>query len=114
MANSAKRRGDAGEREVASILSTLLGIQVRRKLGAGRSDDTGDLANLPDTVAQVKNFKDWPRAVREGLPSVEVQRHNADATHGVLFVRLPGRQRAGRWIAVQTVEQWSTMFRETL
>jgi hypothetical protein len=29
-------------------------------------------------------------------------------THAVLFVRRPG----GRWIAVQTLEQWATEHRE--
>jgi hypothetical protein len=110
MTNPQKRKGDHAERELAKQLSDLLGFTVRRKLGAGRQDDTGDLDGLPDCTAQVKNYSDVLRAIREGLPAVEQQRHNAATTHAVLFVR----RRAGRWIAIQTVEQWATTFRETL
>ena len=36
MANPQKRKGDGAEREAAELLSTLLALTVRRKLGAGR------------------------------------------------------------------------------
>ena len=109
MANPQKRRGDRGEREVAHLLSNLLGRTVRRKLGAGRADDTGDIHGLPDCVVQVKSYTDVLRAIREGLPAVELQRQNEGATHAVLFVR----RRGGTYLAIQTPEQWCTMFRET-
>ena len=47
MSNPQKAKGDAAEREVAALLSDLLGFTVRRKLGAGRKDDTGDLDGIP-------------------------------------------------------------------
>jgi hypothetical protein len=108
VANPAKRKGDTAEREIATLLSDLLGFPVRRKLGAGRADDAGDLDGLPDCTAQVKNFADVTRAIREGIAGIEAQQRNAGTTHGVVFVRRPG----GRWIAVQTLEQWSTLYRE--
>ena len=43
MTSSSKRRGDRAELEIARILEDLLGYRIRRKLGAGRTDDTGDL-----------------------------------------------------------------------
>ena len=110
MANPQKRKGDAAERELAHKLNDLLGLPVRRKLGAGRTDDTGDLDGLPNCTAQAKNYADVLRAIREGLAAVEVQRDNAGTTHSVLFVR----RRGGEWIAVQSLESWATMFRETL
>ena len=110
MPNPQKRKGDAAERELAHKLHNLLGFTVRRKLGAGRTDDTGDLDGLPNCTAQAKNYADVLRAIREGLPAVETQRLNAGTTHSVLFVR----RRGGEWIAVQSLESWSTMFRETL
>lgn len=110
MTNPQKRKGDAGERELAHRLSALLGFTVRRKLGAGRIDDTGDLDGIPDCTAQVKNYSDTMRAIREGLAGIDEQQRNAGTTHGVVFVR----RRGGQWIAVQTVEQWATTFRETL
>lgn len=110
MVNRSKRKGDAAERELAKQLSELLGINVRRKLGAGRQDDEGDLDGLPDCTAQSKNWRDVLAAIREGLKGIRVQQANANTTHGVLFVRRHG----GEWIAVMTLEQWSTMYRETL
>jgi hypothetical protein len=110
MANPRKRRGDDGEREVSKTLTDLLGFRVRRRLGAGRADDEGDLDGLPDCTAQVKNYTDLLRAIREGLPAVERQRQNAGTTHAVVFAR----QRGGRWVAVMTLDQWATTFRETL
>jgi hypothetical protein len=50
MANSSKSRGDRAERELAERLSALLGLRIRRKLGAGRADDTGDLDGLDGHV----------------------------------------------------------------
>ena len=110
MANPQKRKGDAAERELAHKLNDLLGLPVRRKLGAGRTDDTGDIDGLPNCTAQAKNYADVLRAIREGLAAVEIQSFNAGTTHRVLFVR----RRGGEWIAVMDLESWSTMFRETL
>ena len=110
MANPNKRKGDAAEREIAGLLSDALNIRIRRKLGAGRQDDTGDLDGLPDCTAQVKNYADIARAIREGLAVLEQQQKNSGTIHGVLFVR----RRGGEWIAVQTLDQFTTMFRETL
>lgn len=110
MSNPQKRKGDNAERELAKQLSDLLGFTVRRKLGAGRADDVGDLDGLPDTTAQAKNYADVLRAINQGLKDLEQQQANASSTHGVLFVR----RRGGQWIAVQTLEQWTTTFRETL
>ena len=67
MTSPAKRKGDAAELEAAAILTDLLGYNVRRKLGAGRADDTGDMDGIPLTVVQAAW---WPsrgvlRAVRE-------------------------------------------------
>jgi hypothetical protein len=106
--NRPKGRGDRAEREIAGILTDQLGVTVKRKLGAGRAEDEGDLYGLTDTTAQVKDYKDITRAIREGLEALERQQVNAGTSHGVLFVRRPG----GRWIAVQTVESWCCDYRE--
>jgi hypothetical protein len=106
--NPAKRKGDAAELEIARVLHDLTGWPVRRKLGAGRADDTGDLDGIPDTVAQVKNYADPARAIREALADLEQQRANAGATFAVAFVR----RRGGKWAAVMDIEQWATWARE--
>lgn len=108
MTNPQKNKGDAAEREIAALVNALTGWPVRRKLGAGRMDDAGDLDGIPDTTAQVKNYRDVGRAVREALNDLEQQRVNAGTTHAVAFIRRPG----GRWMAVMTLEQWATSHRE--
>lgn len=110
MSNPSKRKGDRGELEVAALLSDLLGFRVRRKLGAGRADDTGDLDGIPDTTIQVVNRRDVARALREKPPASEQQQRNAGATFGATAVRTPG----GKWLFVMTPSQFATYVRESL
>lgn len=110
MTNAAKNKGNKAEREAAAIISDLLGFECRRKLGAGRLDDCGDLDGIPNTVVQVAW---WPkrgvlRAVREKPLEAEAQRENDGATFAATFVRLHG----GVYRVVLTPEQWSTYVRE--
>jgi len=105
-----KAKGDSAEREIAKLLADLTGWPVRRKLGAGRTDDEGDLEGIPDTVVQVANRADLSRAVRQKPVEAEQQRLNAGATHVVTLVRLHG----GDWRAVCTIEQMTTWMREAL
>lgn len=108
MTNPSKAKGDRGEREVAKLLADLTGYPVRRKLGAGRADDTGDLDGIPNTTAQVKDYKNVTTAIRDAIDDLETQRINGGTDFAVAFIRRPG----GRWIAVSTVEQWATLHRE--
>jgi len=108
MTNPAKKKGDRAELEIAGILTDQLGVRIRRKLGAGRADDTGDLDGLTETVVQVKNFKDITRGLNEALNQLPAQQANAGATFAVAFIRRPGN----RWAAVMTVEQFCTLWRE--
>ena len=108
MTNPQKAKGDAAELEVARLIADLTGWNVKRKLGAGRADDTGDLYGVPETTVQVKNFTDCNRAIREGLIDLEIQMTNSGDTFGVLLVR----RRGGRWIAVMPLAMWATYARE--
>ncbi len=110
MTGAAKRKGDAAEREVAALLTDLLGLPVRRKMGAGRQDDTGDLDGIPDTVVQVVNRRDLWVAMRLKPPACEQQQANAGATFGATAVRMVG----GRWLFVLTPTQYATYVRESL
>lgn len=111
MANAAKRKGERAEREAAEMLTELLGLPMRRKLGAGRLDDIGDLDGLQDCVIQVA---DWPsdtlRAVREKPVAAEVQRLQANAPFAMTAIRMRG----GLWRIVQTPEQWAQLYRATV
>lgn len=108
MTGAAKRKGDNAERELAKILCDHLGVNVRRKLGAGRRDDTGDLEGLGNVCIEVKAYADIARAVREGLDDLEREQVNGASPFGVLFVRRPG----GRWFAAMTVPQFAAWYRE--
>jgi hypothetical protein len=109
VAHPAKRKGDAAELEAARLLADLTGWPVRRKLGAGRADDTGDLDGIPDTCIQVKNYpRDIARAVRETLDELPQQWANAGCCFAAGLVRRPG----GRWAVVMTPEMFVTFVRE--
>lgn len=110
MTHPAKRKGDKAELEVQALIRTLLGFPARRKLGAGRLDDMGDIDGVPDTCIGVVNYKDVTRAITEKLPELEVQQRRMGATFGATFVR----KRGGTFVVVMTPEQWATYAREAL
>jgi hypothetical protein len=105
-----KRKGDAAELEVAQLIHDQLGYPARRKLGAGRADDTGDIDGVPGHVIQVANWADALRAVREKPLAASIQRDNAGADFAATFVRLRG----GIWRVVLTPAQWGDLVREAL
>lgn len=104
-----KAKGDRAEREIARLISGLTGQNIVRKLGAGRREDVGDLHGLEDWTAQVADWSNALRAIREKPEAAEDQRLNADTTHAVTFIRLRG----GLWRAVQTLDQWATSYDAT-
>jgi hypothetical protein len=108
MAHPSKSKGDRGERELCHQLTALTGWPVRRKLGVGRADDSGDIDGLPDCCGQAKDYADVQRAVREVLAELPEQHANAGTTFAAGFVRRPG----GRWIAVMDLERFTTLLRE--
>lgn len=104
MSNPQKNKGDRNEREAAALITDLLGYPVRRKLGAGRAEDTGDMHGIPDTVIQVAAWNDYAAAVRTKPLGAETQRVNAGCTYAATWVKFP---RAG-WRVVLTPQQWAT------
>jgi hypothetical protein len=110
MANANKRRGDRGELEVQALLQDHLGYPARRKLGAGRQDDMGDIDGIPDTVISVGNIARISDAIREKPRECVQQQARAGATFGATFLRLRG----GEWRVVLTLEQYATYVREAL
>jgi hypothetical protein len=107
---SSKRKGDSAEREAAQMIADMLGVPARRKLGAGRFDDQGDLDGVPDTTVQVVSRGTDVVAVgvvRKPL-EVNVQAALAGTTFAATFLRVRG----GIWRVVLTPEQWATYWRE--
>jgi hypothetical protein len=110
MANPSKRKGDRAELEVQALLRDCLGVPARRKLGAGRKDDMGDIDGVPNTVIQIANLSRVSEGVREKPLEAEKQRVKAGVPFAATFLRLRG----GDYRVVMTVDQWCAMFRETL
>ena len=112
MSNPQKDKGDKAELEVQGILQDLLGQPgpqpIRRKLGAGRLDDQGDIDGVPDCTIQVANYSDFGRAVREKLAGCVDQQARAGDTFGCSFIR----RRGGSYVVVMTPEQWAVLYRE--
>ena len=111
MSNSSKRKGDKAELEVERIIGDLLGLPIRRKLGAGRKDDMGDIDGIADHAISVANWpSDTLRACRDKPIELEEQRLRSGCTFAATFVRFRG----GRYRVVLTPEQWATYVREAL
>ena len=112
MTNSSKAKGDRAELEAARIINDLLGVPARRKLGAGRLDDTGDIDGVPDcTVQVVSRSTDVVSVAIVNKPlEAEHQARNADTTYAVVFARIRG----GHWRVVMTPEMWATYQREVM
>lgn len=108
MTGAAKRKGDAAEREVAALLADLLGVPARRKLGAGRQDDEGDIDGVPDCTIQVASYRDLNEACRRKLPACEVQQERAGTMFGATFLRRVG----GSYVVAMTPEQFAALYRE--
>ena len=108
MASSSKRKGDRAELEVQGILRDLLGVPARRKLGAGRQDDMGDIDGVRDTCISVAAYSDPGRAMREKVYECELQQERMGALFGATFVRRPG----GRYVVCMTPQQFATLWRE--
>jgi hypothetical protein len=110
MGNPQKRRGDRAEREAAELLHTLLGYPTRRKLGAGRQDDTGDIDGIPNLTIQVADWAATARAAVEKPPAASVQAANAGTRHAITMVRFRG----GKWRVVLTPEQFAELWLEVV
>lgn len=110
MTGAAKRKGDQAEREAADLIHLHLGVPARRKLGAGRTDDTGDIDGVPDTTIQVVSRGTDVVAVGVVRKPVEAgeQAIRAGNAHAATFLRVRG----GTWRVVLTVDQWAALWRE--
>lgn len=103
MTGRQKTRGDRAEREAAALLADLTGYPVRRRLGAGRTDDEGDLDGIPDVTIQVADWQAVTRAIVVKPEAAERQRRNAGTGYAATLIRIRG----GTWRVVLTPEQFT-------
>jgi len=103
-----RQKGSRGELDAVAMFARYFPWwPVRRRLQEGRRDDIGDLEGIPHTTVQVANVDNLLDAIGHKLPELVVQQGRAGTTFGVLLIR----RRGGRFIAVQTEEQFTTMLR---
>ena len=102
MTGMAKRKGDKAENEAAAMLTELTGKPCRRMLGAGRSDDVGDIDGLDAVAVQVANWSDTAAAAIQKPRGAAVQAQNAGKPLAMTLVRFRGSQ----WRVVLTPQQW--------
>ncbi len=107
MTSHSKRLGDEAEREAAPLLAELLGRPLRRKLGAGRHDDRGDLDGLDDTVLQVAY---WPAGTLASYVVKPADAEDQRIRSGVAFAASVIRHKGGLWRIAMTPEQWATLW----
>lgn len=96
-----RRRGQAGERELANRLTDELGLTVKRKLGQER--DSGNDLDVPGFTIEVKRRKrvnglyDWLKQAQNG-------------PNPTVMVRADGEG----WLAVMPLETWIKLAREEI
>lgn len=114
MGAKSSRKGAAAEREAAGLLTELLGVDVRRALGAGRMDDVGDLDGVSRFAVQVAARAAFAQAARQKPKDAELQAGNRGVDFGVALLKLPpqpGGQPAD-WIVAMTPATFAEIWRE--
>lgn len=112
MANPAKRKGDINELKAVSFLvetaPELVSVKKpMRKLGAGRSDDEGDLSVYSDCAIQVRAVDNLGTALRSAARDAKVQAANAFQEYGLGMVPIPrARQGTVQWLATTLIDEW--------
>ena len=108
MVNRNKEKGARAERELAALVSELLGVPARRALGAGRADDVGDVYGVPHCAIQVANWQNIATALRVKPIDADIQAANARVPFSATFLRLRG----GEFRVALSVDMWATYYRE--
>lgn len=97
--SKSKAKGTAAESAVVNALQRLGWPHVERRALQG-AVDKGDIAGMPGVCWEVKDAKAWQ--VSGWLRETIDERHNANATHGILVIKLPGvgHANAEKWLTV--------------
>lgn len=106
--SAASRRGSSWERQVSDWLNTL-GWKTDRQPRHGRAD-IGDIAGMPGTVIQCKNWKSFNLA--EWVRGMEEQMGNASADMGVVIAKRLGKGSVDDAYAIMPAKLWAQLMKE--
>ena len=108
--SKAGRLGAETERMAQDNLRVWLGVpKIRRALGAGRTDDVGDMDGVPHTCIQVTAIADLVTAIRIKLPAVEQQRKNRRVPFAAVLIRR--RRSKTPWLFVLSPEMYAKLWK---
>lgn len=109
MGKASSVKGAKAERDIAALLTELVGRLVRRRIGAGRKDDIGDLVGVPHFCIQVANRANITQALREKPLACDLQQFNMGAPFGATILKLPPQPggKPAEWRVVQTLDQFA-------
>jgi len=111
MANPAKAKGSQAERDSAALLRDAGFQNADREFGAGRSEDVGDIRNIPRTVIEVKAEKAFNPS--GWLAEAESERINAGADYGIVFAKRPGKSMKDGYF-IMRLEDGIALLREAI
>ena len=111
MANPAKAKGSQAERDSAALLKNAGFQDADREFGAGRSEDVGDIRNIPRTVIEVKAEKAFNPS--GWLAEAESERINAGADYGIVFAKRPGKSMKDGYF-IMRLEDGIALLREAI
>jgi len=111
MANPAKAKGSQAERDSATLLKNAGFQDADREFGAGRSEDVGDIRNIPRTVIEVKAEKAFNPS--GWLAEAESERINAGADYGIVFAKRPGKSMKDGYF-IMRLEDGIALLREAI
>ncbi len=102
MSNPRRAKGTRGENQARDYLRFVWGDVERT--GSDHSTAWGphDLRNTREWGIEVKKWKDWNAAIREGWPQVE--RNAAYTDHWPMLIALRHRKPIGKALVVATLE----------
>ena len=97
MVNRSKAKGTAAESAVVNYLRDA-GWPVVERRALNGSQDKGDIANLPDTVVEVKACREFDLA--GWVAEANTERDNAGVEYGVVWAKRRGKTDPGEWYVV--------------
>jgi len=111
---SSSQKGARAERWIAEFLGTVLNMDIKRMLGAGRKEDIGDLHGLTGFTAQVANKpSNIGDALRYKPLACRIQQGHHGTPFGVTLLKLPPQPggKPPEWRAVMTLEQFVEIYK---